>query len=123
MNVSRLISIFLLAAACVPSLRAQTSGSAEAVTVRSNKVYCLQGNSSQVLTNNLKLPNDIEVATNGTFTVAGGNERKLAEGQVLRSDGWLLNPDGSAHPVFDRVAMENGHVIMVRDGGPFQQRR
>jgi hypothetical protein len=70
----------------------------------------------ELLTDNLKLPFDIEVNTNGSFKVGNGQERKLEEGQVLRRDGWLLNRDGSTWPVFDYVAMKEGKVIVVRDG-------
>jgi hypothetical protein len=70
----------------------------------------------EVLRTPLKLPFEVAVNTNGTFKVAGGKERKLAVGQVIRSDGWLLNPDGSVQPVFDYVAMQAGKVIVVRDG-------
>ena len=70
----------------------------------------------EVLNDVLKLPFEIEVNTNGVFKVAGGKERKLKAGQVLRRDGWLLNPDGSVQPVFDHVAMMAGKVMVVRDG-------
>jgi hypothetical protein len=70
----------------------------------------------EALTANLKLPFDVEVTTNGTFKVAGGRERKIEAGQVVRSDGWLLNSDGSVQPLFDHVAMKEGKVLVVRDG-------
>ncbi|MGD0745963.1 MAG: DUF6799 domain-containing protein [Verrucomicrobiota bacterium] len=105
-----------LALVCVPSLQAQTSDAADGVTVKDGKVYCLRGGQLEVLADNLKLPFDVEVDTNGNFKVANGKERKLEAGQVIRSDGWLLNPDGSVQPVFDHVAMKEGHVIVVRDG-------
>jgi len=108
--------VFLSAIACASGLHAQTNISVDGVTVKGNKVYGMQGDVSEVLTDNLKLPFDVEVMTNGSFTVAHGKERKLEEDQVLRSDGWLLNPEGSMQPVFDHVTMQNGQVIVVRDG-------
>jgi hypothetical protein len=114
--MNRIICAFLLTVVCVPSLRAQTGSSVDGVTVTNNEVFGLRDGTSEVLTDNLKLPFDIEVTTNGTFTVAHGKSRKLVEGQVLRSDGWLLNPDGSMQPIFDHVVMQKGHVIVVRDG-------
>jgi hypothetical protein len=116
MNPNRIVCAFLLAIACAPALRAQTDSSVDGVTVKGDKVYGIQGGSLEVLMDNLKLPFDVEVTTNGSFMVARGKERKLEEGQVLRSDGWLLNPDGSMQPVFDHVTMRNGHVMVVRDG-------
>jgi hypothetical protein len=105
-----------LAFICAPSLQAQTDSSADGVTAKGENVYCIRGEQLEVLTGNLKFPFDIEVNTNGYFTVASGQERKLEEGQVLRRDGWLLNQDGSTWPVFDYVAMKDGKVIVVRDG-------
>ena len=115
-NPNRIICAFLLAIACAPALHAQTDSAVDGVTVKDNEVYSIQGGVLEVLTENLKLPFDVEVITNGSFTVADGKERKLEEGQVLRNDGWLLKPDGSMQPVFDHVTMQNGHVIVVRDG-------
>lgn len=109
---------FLTAVAGVFSFRAQAGGPVDSVTVRSNEVYALRGDAAEEIVTNLELPLDIEVTTNGTFTVAKGKERKLEEGQVLRSDGWLLNPGGSMQPVFDHVTMQNGRVVVVRDGVP-----
>jgi len=114
--MNRIICAFLLIIASALPLRAQTDSSVDGTTVKNGEVYTLHDGASEVLTNNLKLPFDIEVTTNGTFTVAHGKERKLADGQLLRSDGWLMNPNGSMQPVFDHVTMENGQVIVVRDG-------
>ena len=80
------------------------------------KPYCLRGEQLELLTENIKLPLDIEVNTNGYFKVGKGKDRKLEEGQVLQRDGWLLNPDGSVWPAFDYVAMKEGKVVVVRDG-------
>ncbi len=120
LNMNRIACVLFclgfLPAVCAPSLQAQTDTSVDGVTVKGEKVYCIRGEQLEVLTDNLKLPFDVEVNTNGCFKVANGQERKLEEGQVLRSDGWLLNQDGSAWPVFDYVAMKEGKVIVVRDG-------
>ena len=113
--MNRIICAFLLIIGA-PLLHAQPGSSMDGVTVINNKVYSLRDGASEILTDNLRFPFDVEVTTNGTFTVAQGKDRKLMEGQVLRSDGWLLNPDGSMQPVFDHVAMQNAHVIVVRDG-------
>jgi len=101
---------------CAPSLQAQTDNSVDGVTVKGDNVYAMHGGQMELLTDNLKLPFDIEVNTNGYFKVGKGQERKLEEGQILRSDGWLLNRDGSAWPVFDYVALKDGKVVVVRDG-------
>ena len=116
MQMNRIIYILLFAVVCAPALRAQSSDSADGATVKDGKLYSKQGDKLEVLTDNLKFPLDIEVFTNGNFKVADGKERKLLEGQVIRRDGWLLNPDGSVEPVFDHVAMNAGKVILVRDG-------
>ena len=111
-----LFCLGFLPVVCAPLLQAQTDNSVDGVTVKGEKVYCMRGGQLEVLTDNLKLPFDVEVNTNGCFKVGSGHERKLEEGQVLRRDGWLLNPDGSAWPVFDYVALKEGKVIVVRDG-------
>jgi len=105
-----------LSVICAPPLQAQTDSSVDGVTVKGDTVYCLRGGQLEVLADDLKLPFDIEVSTNGCFKVGNGQERKLEEGQVLRRDGWLLNRDGAAWPVFDYVALKEGKVIVVRDG-------
>jgi hypothetical protein len=80
------------------------------------KMYALQGDQVVSLTTNIHLPFEVEVSTNGTFTVSKGKDRKLEEGQVLRRDGWLVKPDGSVQPVIDHLAMIAGRAMLVRDG-------
>jgi hypothetical protein len=116
MKTSQILSMLLLAIASVFSLQAQTASPVDGVTVKNQKVYSMSGNRLDILTDNLKLPFAVEVNTNGGFKVGKGKERRLAEGQIIRSDGWLLNPDGSVEPVFDHVAMQAGAVKIVRDG-------
>jgi hypothetical protein len=119
-NINRiacaLFCLGFLSIVCAPSLQAQTDNPVDGVTVKGDRVYCIRGEQMEVLKDNLELSPDIEVNTNGYFNVASGRERKLEEGQVLRSDGWLLDQDGSTWPVFDYVAMKEGKVIVVRDG-------
>ncbi len=98
------------------NLQAQSDSAADAVTVKDGKIYTVQGDQFDLLTENLKFPFNINISTNGTFKIAGGKERRLEAGQILRRDGWLLNPNGSIEPVFNHVAMQAGRVIVVRDG-------
>jgi hypothetical protein len=120
LNISRIACVLFctgfLLLVCAPSLPAQTDSSVDGVTVKGENVYSMRGGQLEVLTDTLKLPYDIEVNTNGYFKVGKGQDRKLEEGQVLRSNGWLLNPDGSTWPVFDYVALKAGKVVVVRDG-------
>jgi len=120
LNLNRIARVVFclafLAAVWTPSLQAQTDKSVDGVTVKNETVYAMHGAQLDALTDVLKLPCDVEVNTNGYFKVGNGRERKLEEGQVLRSDGWLLNRDGSLWPVFDYVALKDGKVIVVRDG-------
>jgi hypothetical protein len=71
---------------------------------------------TEPMTEPVTLPNDIKVATNGTFTVKSGKERQLKEGQVLGKDGMLTSSDGSIEPVFDHVALKAGKMMLVKDG-------
>ena len=111
-----LFCLCLLSGICTPSLHAQSDSANNGVTVKDGKICKIQGDQLAELNEVLKLPFDVEVNTNGNFTVAGGKERKLGEGQIIRSDGWLVSPDGSVQPVFDHVIMQAGHVMVVRDG-------
>src|SRR5580698_3487203 len=114
-----ILFLILLTFTCIPVLRAQDSGVAhdpDGATIKQGKPYSIQGNDLELITNMLELPFNIVVTTNGNFTVGKGKERALSEGQILKSDGWLISPDGSAEPVFDHVAMSGGKVVLVRDG-------
>jgi len=127
LNINRsarvLFCTLFLAVVCVLSLQAQSGNSVDGVTVKDGKVYSMRGDQLELLTENIELPFKVKVDTNGTFAVAGGKGRQIEEGQVIRNDGWLLNPDGSIEPVFDHVAMKNGRPVVVRDGqaGPLTQ--
>jgi len=67
------------------------------------------------ITEDLTMPGDIKVSTNGTFQIDDGKPRQLIEGQMLRGDGYLINEDGSTMPVSDHIAMKGG-VVVVKDG-------
>jgi hypothetical protein len=97
-------------------LFAQSNSSAEAVTCRTNRTLLVQGGERTLLEAEIKMPGGIEVFTNGTFRVKAGKERHLQEGQILRADGCLLNPDGSIMPVCDHIAMTKGTVMVFKDG-------
>ena len=101
---------------CALRLQAQGSGTPDAVTVKDNQVYAMYGDRMEVLTENIEFPSDVVVNTNGYFAVGDGKERKLLEGEVIRSDGWLVEPGGLIQPVFDHVAMIKTQVYVVRDG-------
>ncbi len=90
--------------------------SAEAVTCYTNTSFSLNGNETTPLVDQLALPGDITVFTNGTLQVKDGKLRNLKEGQILRADGFLVNPDGSTEPVCDHVVMQNAKVWVVKDG-------
>ncbi len=96
--------------------QAWADDSGEGVTVKDNKAYVVRGDRLEVVTQLLNFPFEVQINTNGVFQVANGKERNLKPGQILRRDGWLLNPDGSAAPVFNHLAMQFGNVVLVRDG-------
>lgn len=112
-----LICVFTGAALLHAQDKGVVSTSAGA-TINQGKVYSIRDDELELLTNNLNLPLEITISTNGSFIVGKGRERALSEGQILKSDGWLLSPDGSTEPVFDHVAMGGGNVVVVRDGDP-----
>jgi hypothetical protein len=98
------------------AVQAQVDRSVDGVQYRGGQVYCLRGDDLEPLqAETIKLPFNVKVTTNGTFKVGEGKERKLGEGQIIRSDGWLVN-HGSVQPVFDHLAMLEGKAWLVRDG-------
>jgi hypothetical protein len=111
-----LFCLGLVSGVSASSVRAQADESVDAAAVKGDVAYAVRGSEMEPLKEILKLPFEVEVNTNGIFTVADGEERKLLEGQLLRRDGWLLNQDGSIEPVFDHVAAKEGVVIVVREG-------
>jgi len=116
MDMNKIICLASLIFSGALALQAQTSDSVDSVTVKDKKIYAVRGDQQEVLTDNLKFPLNVEITTNGTFKVGDGKERKLAEGQVILRDGWLVSPDGSVQPVIDHVVMKAGRVLLVRDG-------
>ena len=116
MNRIRIFHLVLLTIICAPGLQARGSDAPDGATVKDNQIYAMYGDRLEALTDNLKLPFDVLVNTNGYFTVGNGKERKLQEGEVIRSDGWMVEPNGSTQPVFDHIAMIKGMVYVVRDG-------
>ena len=106
---------FLLIAAGI-LFCAQALAAPEAVMCRTNCTLVQKGDDWLPLTEELKLPGDIKVFTNATFQIKEGKLRQLKEGQTLRADGTLFNPDGSVMPVFDHIEMSKGQVMVFKDG-------
>jgi hypothetical protein len=98
------------------NLNAEESGPIESVTKSKGQMMISRSGKLYPLTEDTSLPFGVVATTNGTFTVEKGKPRELLEGQVIRSDGNLLNPDGSLMPVFDHMAMKFGKVRVVVDG-------
>ena len=116
MNRIRNFYLALFTIVCAAGVQAQDTGAPDAVTVKDDQVYAMNGDRLEALTENVNFPSDIVVNTNGYFTVADGKKRKLLEGEVIRRDGWLVEPTGSIQPVVDHVAVIAGKVYVVRDG-------
>lgn len=76
----------------------------------------MHGDRLEAIDDSVELPLHVKVNSDGTFKVGDGKQRQLEPGQVIRRDGWILNPDGSIQPVVDHVAMKAGQVMVVRDG-------
>jgi hypothetical protein len=114
--MSKTICLFSLIVCFATSLLAQTGDLADSVIFKENKVFAVQGEQQEVITDDLKFPHAVVISTNGTFTVGKGPDRQFGAGQVLLRDGWLLNPDGSFQPVMDHVVKREGSVLIVRNG-------
>jgi hypothetical protein len=88
----------------------------ERVQFKGDHVYVLPGGQILEAPDEAKLPFDVVVQTNGTFTVKDGKKRQLQEGESLGADGMLTKPDGTIVPVMDYVTLSRGHVVVVKDG-------
>jgi hypothetical protein len=109
------VILFFLEANAV-LLFAQANSSLEAVTCLTNRTLLQRGTGWTLLESPMTMPGGIKVFTNGTYQVNEGKTRHLEGGQLLRADGFLLNTDGSAMPVFDHIVMSNGKVMVFKDG-------
>ena len=108
--------IQLLLAVNAKVVLAQTNISAEAATCRTNTTMLQSGGTWTRLMAEIEMPGGIRVFTNGTFRVNKGKERCLEEGQILRADGYLLNPDDSITPVGDHITLSGAAVMVFKDG-------
>jgi len=109
------IILFVLAA--TPGLVCgQAISATDGVICRTNRSLQQRSGELTLLTAEMTMEGGIKVLTNGTFRVDEGKARRLKEGQILRSDGYLLNPDGSIMPVCDHIAMSAATVMVVKDG-------
>jgi hypothetical protein len=104
----------LLQAAPSPAPPALASG--ESVLRKDGQVMLVRGGKATLLEDEVTVAGDVKMMTNGFFTVKGGKERELKEGQSLSVDGTLTSADGTVMPVWDHVAMKNGRITVVRDG-------
>src|ERR1044071_2085513 len=94
MNALRKILIVqILLAGDSTLFSARANSSADEVTCRTNATLVRSTGDWKPLESELKMPGDIRVFTNCTFQINERKRRTLQEGQILRSDGNLLNPD------------------------------
>jgi len=114
--MKRSLSILFVVLSSAALSLAQAEDAIEGATVKSGKTYSMRGGKLEQLDTIIKFPFEIEINTNGTFRVANGEPRNIQENQIVRSDGWLLNADGSVEPVFDHVGMKGGRVVLVKAG-------
>jgi hypothetical protein len=113
-KIFRVFTVFqLVLFAGAARLHAEATDGVICVT---NSSLLQEGFSLTLLTNEMSMPGGILVYTNGTFSVNGGRHRQLLDGQVLRPDGFLLNPDGSIIPVRDHLTMTSATVTVFKDG-------
>jgi len=106
----------VLLATSLSLVAAEPEKTAEEVSLKDGKLTFVEGGNVLPLDENVVLPNDIKVSTKGTFTVNGGKERKLKEGQVLDKNGMLTSADGSVVPVVDHITRLKGQLMLVKDG-------
>jgi hypothetical protein len=88
----------------------------DSVRMKDNRVWTGSIDSQVQTEKDVSVALAVVVKTNGVFTVNGGTERKLLEGQSIQSDGNMVSPDGSIMPVFDHVVVRAGKTVFVKDG-------
>jgi hypothetical protein len=116
-RIFRALAFFqLILIAGAARLQAQGADTTDGVICETNRSLLREGSSLTLLTNEMSMAGGIQVYTNGTFSVNEGKHRQLAEGQVLRPDGFLLSPDGSIMPVRDHLTMIGDTVTVFQDG-------
>ncbi len=98
------------------TLPAQETLNVERVFLKGGILFIVQEGKSLSTTNQVILPNEIAVQTNGIFRVKNGKKRPLLEGQALGMDGMLTSPDGTVRPVFDHIAFLKGQPVVIKDG-------
>jgi uncharacterized cupin superfamily protein len=117
---TNLISRLGVILSCLSILASGLTGaekSVEGASLITGKMMIVEeGGKTVPMEENVVLPGDIKVSTNGTFTVKGGKKRTLQEGQVLDKEGMLTSPDGSVVPVVDHITMKKGQLLVVQDG-------
>ena len=106
----------LTAAALVWTLHAAPAPAPTAVTLKNGRVVDATVAGAPPFTNSVALNSEITVLTNGTFTVSGGAQRSLSEGQILSGEGRLMSPGGKLELVYDHVTIDLGQVTLVKDG-------
>src|SRR6266540_1922226 len=115
-----LLQTCLLAAGlllALQSARAADPTAVKSVQFKKGTVLAtLESGDTQTATNEITLPENVKVMTNGTFSVSGGKQRKLRDGQILGADGNLTSPDGTVEPVADHVVLKGGRLRLVKDG-------
>jgi len=119
MKPTILLELLIISALLTANARlvlAQGDAPADAVSCRTNRTLLESDGQLALLKGELSFSHDIKVFTNCTFKVNNGKVRALQEGQRLRSDGNLLQADGSIQPVFDHLAMTAGAVRLFQDG-------
>jgi hypothetical protein len=92
------------------------SAEVEKVQFNNKRILAWQGGLIVEPTNEVALPFEIVVQTNGAFTVKAGKVRQLNEGDILDKEGMLLGADGSIKPVLDHVSSDRGRIVVVKDG-------
>ena len=115
-TLGSLVIIQFLIAASAHILFAQPNPATDGVICRTNRSLLQRGGEMTLVKAEMTMPGGIKVLTNGTFRVNQGKPRPLKEGQILREDGFLLNPDGSTLPVCDHIAMSGSTVMIFKDG-------
>lgn len=107
---------FACAILAVLSCLAGAANREEQVLFKDGFVWTVEGGNTLLLKEDIQLPYEISVSTNGTFRVGQHSPRAFAEGQILRADGMLISPDGRIEPVLDHVALDAGGTIVSVNG-------
>src|SRR5687768_1155001 len=84
--------------------------------VQEGKIVLMKGGKGEPVEQEVTLPNNFKLTTNGMMVVQPGTEKPLKANQRVTVDGFWLAADGQLTVLEDHFAVSNGKLVMVKEG-------